>query len=52
MSRNDNDRSAIVQHKEQLFGAEGLSGLDAQASTGRANRREQSDDRHDRGGDR
>ena len=35
-----------------LFGAEGLGGLDTQASTGRANRGEQSDDRHDHGRDR
>ena len=35
-----------------LFGAEGLTGLDTQASTGRANRREQSDDHHGHGRDR
>jgi hypothetical protein len=34
-----------------LFGAEGLSRLDTQASTGRANRGE-SDDRHEHGRDR
>src|SRR5215213_5746718 len=32
-----------------LFGAEGLNRLDTQASTGRANRREESNDRHDYG---
>ena len=40
------------QKRAVLFDAEGLGGLDTQASTGRAKRGEQSDDRHDHGCDR
>jgi hypothetical protein len=41
-----------LEQCQGLFGAEGLSGLDTQASTGRANRGEESNDRHDHRRDR